>query len=160
MSLVWFPAPAAPIDNDDDDIHPARSRRPSMPPAAPPPPRPPVLAVAPAALRALDGPDALAALWTVFAKCKSSLADGAQLENLAWRLWARELAAPDPHPALPSAAYPPYPSAMTMRGPALPDGWKTALGGVRTTLRALGTLRERRERTHREPKEQEWRVDS
>lgn len=35
-------------------------------------------------------PDNLFSMWTVFAKCADSVAQGRRLENLSWRLWTRE----------------------------------------------------------------------
>ncbi|KAF5327909.1 hypothetical protein D9619_004025 [Psilocybe cf. subviscida] len=51
----------------------------------------PVLTITPAAVRDLQGREALSGLWTLFTKCKESLQDGRRLENISWRLWYREI---------------------------------------------------------------------
>lgn len=57
----------------------------------------------------------------MFTKCKGALADGRRLENLSWRLWARELA--HEHPARPptaptaAAAAHPHPHAYPAPAP-------------------------------------------
>ncbi|KAK3381308.1 hypothetical protein B0H63DRAFT_450664 [Podospora didyma] len=37
-----------------------------------------------------SNPENLFSMWTVFAKCRDSVAQGRRLENLSWRLWNRE----------------------------------------------------------------------
>ncbi|KEP54624.1 DUF1752 family protein [Rhizoctonia solani 123E] len=51
----------------------------------------PVLQISMAAVDKMQGPDALRALWTVFTKTTSALADGPRLENMTWRLWHRQM---------------------------------------------------------------------
>ncbi|KZP03462.1 hypothetical protein FIBSPDRAFT_704123, partial [Athelia psychrophila] len=51
----------------------------------------PVLAVAAGAMCDLEGGDVVSGLWT--RKCKESVKDGHQLENISWHLWYREMAA-------------------------------------------------------------------
>ncbi|KDQ08710.1 hypothetical protein BOTBODRAFT_118196, partial [Botryobasidium botryosum FD-172 SS1] len=51
----------------------------------------PVLSIAVEAVSKVDGDEALFGLWTVFTKCKDSLQDGRRLENIAWRLWNRQV---------------------------------------------------------------------
>jgi hypothetical protein len=42
--------------------------------------------------------ESLFGMWTVFNKCSQSIKDGTRLENLSWRLWARETLCCPPQP--------------------------------------------------------------
>jgi len=127
----------------------------------------PILSVAADAVRDLEGHDALFGLWTgayllypcvsdayyflVFTKCKTSLPNGARLENITWRLWHCELKGP----VLPSSSritkesdaveaisplekspyQPPSPSESTMvfpthTSPADPTQYSSVLEGM------------------------------
>ncbi|KAK4197360.1 hypothetical protein QBC40DRAFT_106311 [Triangularia verruculosa] len=52
----------------------------------------PVLTVDANVIHKVDtaNPENLFSMWTVFAKCRDSVAHGRRLENLSWRLWNRE----------------------------------------------------------------------
>ncbi|KAL1868650.1 hypothetical protein VTK73DRAFT_3591 [Phialemonium thermophilum] len=54
--------------------------------------RTPVLQVDANVIHKVDtrNPDNLFSMWTVFARCADSVAQGRRLENLSWRLWTRE----------------------------------------------------------------------
>ncbi|ETN39120.1 uncharacterized protein HMPREF1541_05343 [Cyphellophora europaea CBS 101466] len=63
--------------------------------------------------------ESLFGMWTVFNKCSQNIKDGSRLENLSWRLWARETLCCPPQPDKSIVPAIDVPAARTSQVPSL-----------------------------------------
>ncbi|KPI40220.1 uncharacterized protein AB675_11459 [Cyphellophora attinorum] len=69
--------------------------------------------------------ESLFGMWTVFNKCSQNIKDGSRLENLSWRLWARETLCCPPQPEKTIVPAIDVPAGRTSQVPSLSNSYES-----------------------------------